>query len=244
VIEAFSELAPSYEPTIDRELRQWWGTGYWEFVNRFVAMAGLTDGEVILDVATGTAQIPRRLLARAGQAAGPSPGAIVGLDITPEMLLHGRAKIVQEQPGAAQDGALGIWLVCASGMEMPFASGSFDKVLCGLGTHHMQVDRMLAEMRRVLRQGGRLLLADVGGSAFWRSAWGRAWLRVLMLHFGLTHSRARTQAEVEAFPNILTVAEWRSLLSKLGFVQIEIAETAPRRRWYPRGLLMSAVAGE
>jgi ubiquinone/menaquinone biosynthesis C-methylase UbiE len=104
------------------------------------------------------------------------------------------------------------------------------------------VRRMLFEMRRVLKTGGRLLIADVGGSAFWQSLWGRIWLRVLMIQFGLTHSRARTAAEIQAFPNILTSAQWRTALTSQGFGQVEIDEAPARRRWFPRGLVMSAIA--
>lgn len=83
-------------------------------------------------------------------------------------------------------------------------------------------------------------MADVGASAFWRSFWGIALLRILLARYGLTHRSARGQAEVEAFPNIRTAGEWRTLLSGSGFTKIEIAEFRARRPWYPRALIMKA----
>ncbi len=45
--------------------------------------------------------------------------------------------------------------------RLPFASGSFDIVTCANSFHHYpRQDRAVAEMRRVLRPGGRLMIID------------------------------------------------------------------------------------
>ena len=44
---------------------------------------------------------------------------------------------------------------CGSGMQLPFAASSFDMAICGLGTHHMDVLLLLAEIRRVSEGQGR-----------------------------------------------------------------------------------------
>ena len=121
--------------------------------------------------------------------------------------------------------------------------GLFDVVVCGLGTHHMDVPTMLAEMRRVLKPDGTLVLADVAASPLWRSFVGRLWLRVLMIQYGLTESRARAQAEVEAFSNIRSVDEWQTLLSEYAFSDVEMGRVPARCRWYPQALIMKASAG-
>jgi ubiquinone/menaquinone biosynthesis C-methylase UbiE len=232
VIEAFTELAPSYEETVDRELRQFWGLSYGQFIDRFVGMMPVNKGDVVLDVATGTALIPLRI---AGKV--EAKGQVIGLDITLAMLRYAQKNIEAAGSSAC------INLVCASAMDMPFVEGTFDVVICGLGTHHMDVPKMLAEMRRVLRRGGKLIMADVGASAFWRSFWGIIWLRILLVRYGLTYRSARWRAELKAFPNIRTADEWRALLSGSDFTKIAITELKARHSWHPCALIMQATAG-
>ncbi len=234
VVRAFTEMAPGYEQEVDGELRQFWGVGYEEFIDRLLGVVPVNEGDVILDVATGTAFIPRKLVDKVGHA-----GRVVGLDITPSMLERGQ-KNVEAAAHASR-----INLVCASAMDMPFVEGHFDTALCALGTHHMDVPKLVAEMRRVLKVGGRLVITDVGSSAFWRSFWGTALLNILVFIYKLAHwSSFRAQAEVQAFANIRTADEWHTLLSELGFVEIKVTEAQARRRWYPCALTMRAVAGQ
>jgi ubiquinone/menaquinone biosynthesis C-methylase UbiE len=228
VLEAFTELAPRYEETMDRELRGFLGIGYQEFVDRLLEMAAVKEGETVLDVATGTALLPRTVATRA---------SVVGLDITPDMLVHGRTKI--EASGAMSS----IRLICASGMAMPFAAGLFDVVICGFGAHHMDVPTMLNQMKRVARPGGRLALNAAGAPPFWRSPWASPLLRVLVAGLSLIGQSARIQAELSALAHVLTATEWRGALSKAGFTQINIAESFARRRWYPRVLAITAQTG-
>lgn len=233
VIEAFTELAPRYEEVVDREVRDYCGLGYKEFIAQLVRMAPLEERDVVLDVATGTALGPLEMAAKVGDE-----GQIVGLDITLTMLRYGQKNIE----------AMGLFsyidLVCASAMEMPFADGTFDAVICGLGMHHMDVPQMLSETRRILKKGGNLIMADMGAPNFWRSFRGRVLIKILAFHYRLTHSNARGQAEIEALPNVHTASEWRKILSDSGFMEIEISESPPRHFWYPCALIMTAAKGE
>jgi ubiquinone/menaquinone biosynthesis C-methylase UbiE len=243
VIEAFSTLAPSYEQTVDHELRLFWGIGYRDFVDRLLSWVELDAAEGVLDVATGTGVIPLALARRPGWKS-----KIIGLDITPSMLERGRQALAGR--------AAFIDLVCGSGMEMPFAPATFDLAICCLGTHHMDVPRLMAEMARVLRPGGRLVMADVCATRFWRSPAGMMMLRGLLFFYtlslrvsrrrgveaaGLSMSRERAQAEIDSFANIRTAAEWRQLLAETGFVQIETQEITALRRLYPGGLILRAL---
>jgi len=229
VIEAFTELAPRYEETVDRELRRFWGTSYAELADRLLELVSLDGAGAVLDVATGTGFIPRRLAKTTG-----AKHRIVGLDITPAVLERGR-RIIDSAGSSAR-----IELVCASATTMPLAAGVFDAVICGLGTHHMHVPQLLSEVKRVLRPGGRVIMADMGASPFLRSFWGTALLKIVLTLYNLSPLRA--QAEQEALPNIWTGEEWRTVLSDLGFVEIEITESSARYRWIPGALIIRAVA--
>ena len=230
IVDAFTELAPRYQETMDQELRRFLGLGYEEFARRLIETVSINEADVVLDVATGTAFIPRKLAEKAG-----SSNHIVGLDITLAMLEHGRKMI--ETAGSS----LRVQLVCASAMSMPFTGGIFDLVMCGFGTHHMDVPQMLSEVSRVLKTGGSLVIADVGASAFWRSFCGIALLRILLVIYRLRYmGSVRAQAEGEAFPNVRTAAEWRTMLSGLGFVDIDVVEFRARYRWYPGAFIIKA----
>jgi ubiquinone/menaquinone biosynthesis C-methylase UbiE len=230
VVEAFTELASSYEKTVDRELRQYWGLSYEQFVQQLVRMVPVNEGDLVLDIATGTALIPLEISEKLG-----ARGQAVGLDITPAMLQQAQKSI--EVAGSPSN----IRLICASALELPFLERTFDVVICGLGTHHMDVPKMLSEARRVLRRGGCLIMIDVGASAFWRSFWGRSLLKILLRIYKLSQrNSARSQAEEEAFENVRTADEWRMILSDLGFTHIEIEESRARHQWYPCALNIRA----
>ena len=231
VLDAFTELAPKYEATMNQELHLLWGVSYGEFIERFIDMVPLDDGARVLDVATGTAMIPLEVTRRA-----PGISHVVGLDITPAMLAHGQENV------RSADQSSRIRLVCGSGMVLPFGTGTFDVVTCGLGMHHMHAEQLIQQMRRVLNPGGWLLMADVGAAPAWRSWMGKLAVRVLLLYFGLTYSRVRIQAEMDAIKNLRTASEWHTFLAEAGFTDITIAEMPGRRRFYPSGLLIKARA--
>jgi ubiquinone/menaquinone biosynthesis C-methylase UbiE len=229
VQEAFTELAPSYFRTVDKELNQFWGISYPEFVDRLVKVAAVKPGEKVLDIATGTAVIPIKLITNY-----PPQERVVGLDITPAMLQHGRKVIEGKCTSNTID------LVCASAMDMPFSNGIFDVIICGLGTHHMNVPKMLREAKRLLAKSGRLIISDVGATSFWRSLFGKLLIRLLMFEYGYFNQSARSQAELEAFQNVRTAKEWSKLLKDFGYEKVHIVEIKPRMPWFPSGLTLQA----
>jgi ubiquinone/menaquinone biosynthesis C-methylase UbiE len=233
VIEAFTELAPRYQETMDRELRQFWGLSYEKLVDWLTEVATINEGDVVLDVATGTASIPLKLVDKVG-----ARGRVVGLDITLAMLKHGRKNV--EATGSSSR----INLVCASAMGMPFVEGAFDVVICGLGMHHMDVPQVLSEMKYVLKEGGTLFIAAVGARSFWKPLWVKAIIRsITWLYYVRTGNITRAWAEATSLSNVHTADEWRTILSDFGFEKIEMTESRARHRWYPCPLIMRAVAG-
>ena len=110
-----------------------------------VKFAGITAGEKVLDVATGTGVVAITA-ARAGAQA-------TGLDLTPELLEHAREN-------ARVAGTEQIVWTEGDAESLPYPDASFDVVVSQFG--HMFAPRpeiAIAEMRRVLKPGGRVAFA-------------------------------------------------------------------------------------
>jgi ubiquinone/menaquinone biosynthesis C-methylase UbiE len=98
----------------------------------------------ILDVGSGAGQIAKHLLKYADPEA-----SITCCDLSPEMLRRARNRLKSTVPSH----------VAADLSCLPFADGSFDCITCGYVLEHLPQARPgLAELSRVLRPGGRMLL--------------------------------------------------------------------------------------
>jgi SAM-dependent methyltransferase len=105
----------------------------------------------ILDVATGSADIPRAVV-RWGESAGFAIEA-VGLDRHPLTSLEAQAK---------SDSDSQIKIVRGDALQLPFADGGFDYVMTNMFLHHLDEDavvQVLREMNRVARRG--IVAADL-----------------------------------------------------------------------------------
>ncbi len=113
-----------------------------------VAVANVQPGQQVLDIAGGTGDLARAF----AKAAGPT-GRVVLTDINEAMLRVGRDRLLDEGlvlPTAACDAE-----------HLPFADASFDLVSVAFGLRNMtHKEAALAEMCRVLRPGGRLLVLE------------------------------------------------------------------------------------
>src|SRR5579875_605465 len=122
---------------------------YDEPTRRMVDAVGAEPGRV-LDVACGPGIVSAALAPRARE--------VVALDITPEMLRKARERC--EQAGLGN-----VSFREGSATDLPFDAAAFDTVVTRLSIHHFdQPRRAVAEMARVLRAGGRLVVADVVSS--------------------------------------------------------------------------------
>jgi len=230
IIEAFSEMAPRYEQVVDSELNRFWGWSYSGFINVLLASTSLQPQDIILDVATGTGVIPSLL-----EKAGHPCNQIHGLDITMSMLMRAKHRL------GDQDGHVDQNLVCASAMEMPYANSGFTQVTCGLATHHMDVNKLLLESYRVLRSGGKLTIADAGGSGLWKFPGVKFLLRIVaFIYFFLVENKSRAWAETGAVSNILSNDGWNLVLMNSGFRNIVIQKLKSRHFWVPSPLLIKA----
>jgi ubiquinone/menaquinone biosynthesis C-methylase UbiE len=153
----------------------------------------------ILDIGCGTGQFAARVLRRFPRA------QVWGLDLSDGMLRQGQER--------CQAAAGRLHLVQADSERLPFADDFFDAITCTHSFHHYpHQEQVLAEMHRVLRPGGRLLIIDGDRDRLW----GRFLFNfvVVLMEGPVRHLRGRT---------------FRRLYRRVGF-----DEVSQRRR---RGLL-------
>ena len=119
-----------------------------------VAQSFVTPGARVLDIAGGTGDLARLFAERVG-----ARGEVILTDINATMLAAGRDRLL--------DAGRIIPVVRCDGERLPFPSDRFDCVSIAFGLRNMtRKDAALAEMYRVLRPGGRLLVLEF--SRVWR----------------------------------------------------------------------------
>jgi demethylmenaquinone methyltransferase/2-methoxy-6-polyprenyl-1,4-benzoquinol methylase len=118
---------------------------------RAADLAVLAPGDSALDVACGTGDLAIELARRVGP-----DGEVVGSDFSEEMLERARAKAtgMSSPPTLAWE-----W---GNALELPYASGRFQAATVGFGARNFSdLDRGLAEMTRVVRPGGRVVVLEI-----------------------------------------------------------------------------------
>jgi len=226
----FHKLSTHYEESMEGELNLFWGWSYQRFLDELIKRTPIEEGQSVLDIATGTSVIPRKI------ASQDIPDIhITGLDITENMLRQGK-KEIQKTGNKTRIG-----LVCADAMALPFSPESFDVVISGLASHHMDIPLMLSEKRRVLKAGGLLSIIDVGMSPFWELPIIRGIARIIVfLYFLFQKNPARAWAEAAALRNTRTPDGWRSELENAGFEDIVITKLSSKYSWIPEPLTIQS----
>jgi ubiquinone/menaquinone biosynthesis C-methylase UbiE len=179
----FERLTQFYDPVVAITSRER------AFKQRLRAYARIKAGESVLDLACGTGTLAIEIKKDRPKA------KVSGVDGDPQVLSRARRK--------AQEAGVKIDFQAGLSTDLPYESRSFDVVVSTLFFHHL-TDEAKAdsceEIRRVLRLGGRALIAD----------WGRPQdplMRMLFVNVQLLDGFANTSSSVKGrLPAILREA--------------------------------------
>jgi ubiquinone/menaquinone biosynthesis C-methylase UbiE len=145
----------SWSESYDRSILQWllFGPSHRALIKRIREAAG--DQPIkMLDVGCGTGVFASKVRVTLPRV------DVCGVDLVSDMLAKGHSRWRLHQRHVLP--------VQGDSERLPFASGSFDIVTCANSFHHYpRQDRAVAEMARVLRPGGRLMIIDGYRDAPW-----------------------------------------------------------------------------
>jgi demethylmenaquinone methyltransferase / 2-methoxy-6-polyprenyl-1,4-benzoquinol methylase len=190
----FDRIAPVYDA-----MNRLMSVGLDQRWRRIAADSAVHPGDRVLDVCCGTGD-----LALAAHAVG---GRVTGIDFSERMLDRAvrKSKEIEWKRGDA--------------LRLPFGDGSFDAVTVGFGVRNLDdLSRGLAELRRVLRPGGRAAVLEItqprGPLAFFYRLWfdGLVPLAGKVLPGGSAYTYL--PASVRRFP---APAEFAELMRRVGF---------------------------
>jgi demethylmenaquinone methyltransferase/2-methoxy-6-polyprenyl-1,4-benzoquinol methylase len=194
----FDRIAPVYDVmnrVMTAGLDQRW--------RRLTARAAVRPGDRVLDACCGTGDLAVQAV-RLG-------GAVTGLDFSPRMLERARRK------------APAVEWVQGDLLELPFEDGSFESATVGFGVRNVaDLERGIAELRRVLVPGGRLAILEITQPRGVLAPFYRLWFDRIVPLLGkvLPGGAAYTYlpASVRRFPG---PDELAALLRSSGFGSVE-----------------------
>ncbi len=167
----------------------------------------------ILDVATGTADVAIQTVKRMGA------DHVTGVDLSEGMLAYGRTKV---KAAGLQDR---IKLEQGDSENLPYDDESFDAVTVAFGVRNFEhLEQGLAEMRRVLRPGGKLVVLEFSRIHYAPVRWGfNLYFGKIMPLIGRLQSKdprayAYLFESVQAFPS---GKDFVSILDRVGYNNTE-----------------------
>ena len=224
----FDRIAPRYD-RLNRVLS--FGTDR-SWRRRAVALARLGAGELALDVGAGTGDLAIGLLVASDESA-----RVVGVDLSARMLRISEGRL--ERAGLGRRYAP----LIASAEAIPVPDASVDRIVSGFTLRNIgDLPRALAEMRRVLRPGGRAVLLELSHPPnplfrlIYRAYFERLAPRLAALLGGDREAYRYLPRSLRPFPDAPRLARMlrdagftgvRFELLTLGIAAIHIAERAP-----------------
>lgn len=196
----FARIAPTYD-----RLNHLLSAGRDRAWRRLVAESVAADAERVLDLCAGTGDLAIEIARRRRTT------RVVAADFCREMLVAGRAK------GLAAAATLAV----CDALRLPFADAAFDAVSVAFGVRNFErVDLGLAEIRRVLRPGGTLIVLEFfRRDSRWRELPFRLYFRYVLPQLGRWVS-----GDAEAYSYLprsvgqfVTRREFTALLDRAGF---------------------------
>jgi ubiquinone/menaquinone biosynthesis C-methylase UbiE len=176
-----------------------------------VSLLALGENNAVLDVgcATGT------LTLRIAKECEPADGSVIGVDAASKMI-----QVAERKHGKQRN--LSFDAVLAE--ELPYADGAFDRVVSTFFFHHVDrglKERSLAEMHRVLRPGGKVVIVDVDVPTHW---FGKlcAWSGYLL--FRQPEIRENIEGVLREVFDASSFASWRQVGHQLGYVSLFVLE--------------------
>jgi demethylmenaquinone methyltransferase/2-methoxy-6-polyprenyl-1,4-benzoquinol methylase len=140
----FDSVAPKYD--LMNDLMSFGLHRAWKAYT--VLVANVREGQQVLDIAGGTGDLALAFAKKAGIT-----GRVVHTDINEAMLRAGRDRLL--------DAGVALPSLVCDAEKLPFAADSFDLVSVAFGLRNMtRKEAALAEMNRVLKPGGRLLVLE------------------------------------------------------------------------------------
>lgn len=197
-----TELSLHNEKIVDQHTQQ--ASGYAKLTQSMgserpsrAALIGVRPDDELLDIACGPGSLTLELAPHVAQA--------TGLDITPAMLDQART-------AQARKGIGNVAWVEGDGAALPFADGAFSLVTCSAAFHHFeQPAAILAEMARVCRPSGRVVVSDVTPDADKAAAYDR-----MEKMRDPSHGHAHPVAELVAMGERLGLGQPRTQTSLAG----------------------------
>jgi SAM-dependent methyltransferase len=183
---------------------------------RLAELVGFTGTERVLDVGSGIGGPSRFLASRYGCH-------VTGIDLTAEFCRV--AEMLTRLTGMTGQ----VSYRCGNALDLPFDDGSFDVVWSQNASMNIaDRDRLYAEMRRVLKLGGRLVLQEVVAGAGGEPYYPVPWAREPSISFLLSAEATRAKLEAAGF----RVVAWQdttraSLESSLARAQAAASGSPP-----------------
>jgi ubiquinone/menaquinone biosynthesis C-methylase UbiE len=136
----------------DLAMRLWWRRGR-RWRDGLLDLLDLQPGQRVLDVGSGTGRLAFAVADRVAPG-----GSVDGVDAGSEMVARAKKNNRRRR--------LPVTFTVARAQQLPFPDASFDAVTSTLVLHHVAPDdreAAVAEIRRVLRPGGQVLIAEFDG---------------------------------------------------------------------------------